>query len=158
MFNGTISWTQHDRALPMPIDTKNAAIALAVKVSDVEPALNQEILKVSGSTSPGYSLKIDGEKVGDLTRDQLAAGVNLAEFDTPMFRQARGSKTWTASRHNDLHFLRWRTVQVPNERRGYPGLAKAIEGLDALEADEVAEQRKKAMPIPHRFELVPQQQ
>ena len=47
--NGTISWTQHDSALPMPIDMKNSAIALAVKASDVEPALNQETLKVSGS-------------------------------------------------------------------------------------------------------------
>jgi lysophospholipase L1-like esterase len=155
--NGAIFWTQHDQALPMPIDKKNATVALAVKASDVEPALNQEVLKVSGAGSSGYSLKIDGEKVADLTRDQLAAGVNLAELDTPMFRQAKAVHDLTL-RHNDLHFLRWRTVQVPNERRGYPGLAKAIEGLDALEADEVAEQRKKATPIPHRFELVPHQQ
>ncbi len=154
--NGTISWTQHDRALPMAIDKKNAAIALAVKASDVEPALNQEVLNVSGLSSARYSLKIDGEKVTDLTKDQLAAGVNLAELDTPMFRQAKAVHDLTL-RHNDLHFLRWRTVQVPNERRGYPGLVKAIEGLDALEADEIAEQRTKAIPVPHRFELVPQQ-
>jgi lysophospholipase L1-like esterase len=152
--NGTISWTQLDRALPLPIDTKNLAIALAVKSSDVEPALNQEVLKASGTSSSRYSLKIDGEKVAELTRDELAAGVNLAEFDTPMFRQAKAVHELTL-RHNDLHFLRWRTVQVPNERRGYAGLAKAMEGLDALEADEVGEQRKKAKPVPHRFELVP---
>ena len=59
-----------------------------------------------------------------------------------MFRQAKAVHDLTL-RHNDLHFLRWRTVQVPNERRGYPGLAKAIEGLDALEADMVAEQRSQ---------------
>jgi hypothetical protein len=147
--------TQHDNALPMPIDKKNATIALAVKASDVEPALNQETLKVTGAVSPAYSLKIDGDKVADFTKDQLVAGINLAEFDTPMFRQAKAVHDLTL-RHNDLHFLRWRTVQVPNERRGYPGLAKAIAGLDALETDEVAEQRKKATPIPHRFELVPQ--
>ena len=47
--NGTISWTQLDSALPMPIDLKNSAIALAVKASDVEQALNQQILKVSGA-------------------------------------------------------------------------------------------------------------
>jgi lysophospholipase L1-like esterase len=152
--NGTISWTQLDRALPLPIDTKNSAIALAVKSSDVESALNQEVFKVSGTSSSKYSLKIDGEKVAELTRDQLAAGVNLAELDTPMFRQAKAVHELTL-RHNDLHFLRWRTVQVPNERRGYSGLAKAIEGIDGLEADEVGEQRKKAKPVPHRFELVP---
>ena len=154
--DGAINWTQLDSALPMPIDQKDKAIALAVKASDVEQALNQEILKVTGAPAAGYTLKIDGEKVADLTKDQLAAGVNLAELDTPMFRQAKAVHGMTLG-HNTLHFWRWRTIQVPRESRGYPGLAKAIEGLDALEADEVAEHRKKAKPVPHRFELVPLQ-
>jgi hypothetical protein len=110
-------------------------------------------LSTLGSSS--YTLKIDGEKVAELTKDQLGQGVNLAELDTPMFRQAKGVHDLTLA-HNQLHFQRWRTIQVPNERRGYPGLAKAIEGLDALEADVVAEQRSKAQPRPHRFELTPQ--
>jgi lysophospholipase L1-like esterase len=153
--NGSISWTQLDSALPMPIDKKNAAIALAVKASDVESSLNQQTLKVSGAHSPKYLLNIDGKKVAELTNDQLSAGVNLAELDTPMARQAKAVHDLTV-RHNDLHFLRWRTVQVPNERKGYPGLAKALEGLDGLETDEIAEQRKRAIPVSHRFELIPQ--
>jgi hypothetical protein len=152
--NGTISWTQHDLALPMPIDLKNSGIELAVKASDVEQALNQETLKVQGALASKYALKIDGEDITDVTREQLAAGINLAELDTPMSRQARSVHNLTLQ-HNNLHFQRWRTIQVPNERRGYPGLAKAIEGLDILEADMVAEQRAKAKPLPHRFELVP---
>jgi lysophospholipase L1-like esterase len=152
--NGTISWTQHDLALPMPIDLKNSGIELAVKASDVEQALNQETLKVQGAPASKYALKIDGEDITDVTREQLAAGLNLAELDTPMSRQARSVHNLTLQ-HNNLHFQRWRTIQVPNERRGYPGLAKAIEGLDILEADMVAEQRAKAKPLPHRFELVP---
>jgi lysophospholipase L1-like esterase len=152
--NGTITWTQQDFALPMPIDRKNAAIALAVKASDVEQALNQETLKVSGLGAPAYTLKIDGENVAELSKDQLASGVNLAQMDTPMFRQAKSVHDLTLA-HNNLHFLRWRTIQVPNERRGYPDLAKAIEGLDALEADMATDQRAKAKPKPHRFELVP---
>jgi len=152
--NGTLSWTQHDRALPMPVDLKNTVIALAVKASDVEQALNQQTLKVSGLDKSRYALKIDGDDVAELSKDELARGVNLAERDTPMFRQAKAVHELTL-RHNDLHFQRWRTLQVPYERRGYPGLAKAIEGLDALEADVVAEQRSKAKPVPHRFELVP---
>jgi lysophospholipase L1-like esterase len=153
--NGLISWTQLDSALPMPIDKKNAAIGLAVKASDLESALNRQVLTVSGAVAPRYYLTIDGEKAAELTRDQLTAGVNLAELDTPMFRQAKAVHDLTLG-HNNLHFLRWRTVQVPNERRGYPGLAQAIAGLDALEADQVAEQHQKAKPTPHRFELFPQ--
>ncbi len=87
--NGVIAWTQLDSALPMPIDKKDKAIALAVKASDVESALNQQGLKVSGASGAGYSLKIDGETVAELTKDQLSSGVNLAELDTPMFRQAK---------------------------------------------------------------------
>ena len=76
--NGSISWTQLDSALPMPVDSKNAAIALALKASDFETALNQQILKVTGASAPKFTLTIDGEKIAELTRDQLASGVNLA--------------------------------------------------------------------------------
>jgi lysophospholipase L1-like esterase len=152
--NDTISWSQRDTALPMPIDLKNSGIALAVKASDVELALNQEPLKVQGAPASKYTLKIDGENIAELTRDQLGAGINLAELDTPMYRQAKAVHDLTLQ-HNNFHFQRWRTMQVPYERRGYPALAKAIEGLDALEADMVAEQRSKAKPVAHRFELVP---
>ena len=153
--NGSLSWAQHDQALPMPIDLKDPVIALAVKSSDVEQSLNQQILRATGLTQPGYKLNIDGNQVGNFTKDQLAAGVNLAELETPMFRQASDVHKLTL-RHNELHFIRWRTIQVPNERKGYASLAKAIAGLDALESDERAEQRAKAQPVAHRFELVPQ--
>ena len=152
--NGTISWTQRDMALPMPIDQKNSGIALAMKASDVEQALNQETLKIQSAPATKYALKIDGENIAELTKDQLAAGVNLAELDTPMYRQAKAVHDLTLQ-HNNLHFQRWRTIQVPNERRAYPALTKAMDGLDALEADMVTEQRAKATPLPHRFELVP---
>jgi hypothetical protein len=150
-----ISWSQHDGALPMPIDFKNKAIALAVAASDIEHALNQETLKVTGLKAPKYELKIDGDRVAELTKDALEQGVNLAELDTPMLRQAKAVHGLTL-RHNDLHFERWRSLQVPLESRGYHNLTKAIEGLDALESDMVADQRKTAKPALHRFELVPQ--
>ncbi len=138
----------------MPINLKDPIIKLAVKASDVEQALNQETLKVSGLTAEKYQLKIDGNDVAELTKEELASGVNLAALDTPMMRQALAVHDLTR-RHNDFHFLRWRTVQVPNEKREYANMAKALEGLDALEADVVAEQRAAAKPKSHQFELVP---
>jgi lysophospholipase L1-like esterase len=152
---GTISWTQLDSALPMPINLGDKVIALAVKASDVERALNQQTLTVTGLPAPKYELKIDGKDVAVLTKDQLASGVNLAERHTPMFDQAMAVHALTLQ-HNDIHFHRWRMLQVPFETRGYPALAKAIAGLDAFELDLIAEQRSKAKPVPHRFELVPQ--
>src|SRR5262249_13309093 len=152
--NGTISWMQLDRALPMPIDLKNSVIALAVKASDVEEALNRQTLKGSGLGAARYTLRINREDLGQLNGDELANGVNLAKLETPMIRQAKTVHELTL-RHNDLHYQRWRILQVPYERRDYPSLAKAIDGFDALEADVVADQRRKAKPVPHRFELVP---
>ena len=152
--SGTISWTQHDSALPMPINLGDPIIALAVKASDVEQALNQEILKVTGLEASRYLLKIDSQDLGELTKDQLAAGVNLAERSTPMFRQAAAVHELTLQ-HNDVHFYRWRELQVPGESKSYSSLPKTLEALDALEAEMVVDQRAKAKPIPHRFELVP---
>jgi lysophospholipase L1-like esterase len=152
--DGPLFWRQQDGALPMPIDLGNSVIALAVKASDVEEDLNRQTLKVSGLSEPRYTLRIDDEDITDLTKDELAGGVNLAKFETPMLRQAKTVHELTL-RHNDLHFQRWRTLQVPYERRGYPSLVKALEGFDALEADVVADQRSKAKPVPHRFELRP---
>jgi hypothetical protein len=152
--NGTISWTQLDSALPMPITLRDPVIALAVKASDVEQALNQQTLKVSGLTAAKYGLTIDGKVVAELTKDQLASGVNLAEQKTPMFDQAMAVHELTRQ-HNDIHFQRWRTLQVPFETRSYPALAKTLEGLDGFEVNLIAEQRAKAKPVPHRFELVP---
>jgi lysophospholipase L1-like esterase len=152
--DGTISWTQLDSSLPMYIERKEAITALAVRASDVEQALNQQILRVSGLDVPRYQLKIDGANVAEFTRDQLAAGVNLAEYETPMFGQARTVHVLTLQ-HNNIHYQRWRDVQVPFEGQTYSSLPKVVEDLDAFEAEVVAARRAKAKPVPHRFELVP---
>jgi hypothetical protein len=85
---GAISWDQLDKALPMPLDMKDAGVALAVRSSDVVQALDQELLRVSGLTGERYRLKIDGEDIGAFTKGQLSDGINLATLPTPMMRQA----------------------------------------------------------------------
>jgi hypothetical protein len=149
----TISWTQLDAALPMPIDSKDRVIALAAKASDVEQALNQQVLKLTGLEGPRYQLRIDGADVVEFSKDQLSAGVNLAEQPTPMFRQAMAVHRLTL-RHNDIHFQRWRSFQVPMEGAEYPSLSKALSVLDALEAEVIAERDRDSKPVQHRFELV----
>jgi hypothetical protein len=148
-----IAWTQLDSALPMPINLKDRIIELAVKASDVEEALNQQVLKVSGIRGAKCQLKIDGEDVATLSAEQLEVGVNLAMYPTPMWRQAKEVHELTVQ-HNNIHFQRWRAVQVPLEKLGYASLPGALEALDALEAEVVAAQRARAKPVPHRFEVI----
>ena len=148
-----LTWTQSDDALPMPIDARDAATALAVGSSDVTDALNQQPLRVRGLSAGRYTLKIDGETAGSFSSEQLASGVNLSTLPTPMARQAAQVHALTL-RHNNLHATRWRQVQVPLEKDATPHLLKALDALDELETDVIREQRAAAQPVPHRFELV----
>ncbi len=153
---GALRWTQADRALPMPYDMSDAPLALAVRSSDVVESLNRQPLTVKGLTASRYTLRIDGEEAGAFTKEQLAAGINLATLNTPMFKQAMTVHGLTG-KHNLIHFARWRQVQVPLQNDSSPSIQKAVVALDALEADLVRQQRAVAQPKSHKFELVPQE-
>ncbi len=154
-----LSWTQRDQALPLPIDTSDAVMALAVRSSDIESALNQQPLTVTGLKSGTYQLSIDGVKAGEFSAEQLAAGINLAMLPTPMVNQAKEVHRLTLQ-HNNVHFTRWRQVQVPLAGYGSSRVKDAtrqlIAALDEEEAEIVKNQRAAAQPVEHRFELVPQ--
>jgi lysophospholipase L1-like esterase len=146
----TISWKQVDKALPMAVNYADEATALAVKASDFVQALNQEKLTIKNLAAEKYQLSIDGTSVGTFSKAQLADGINLAELQTPMSKQAAEVHKLTLQ-HNDIHFVRWRQIQVKHEKA--PHLEAALKGLDSLEADIVKEQRAMAHPKPHTYEL-----
>jgi lysophospholipase L1-like esterase len=157
--DSAISWTQTDQALPMPVDLSDNVVALAMKSSDFMQALDQQLLKVTGLTSAGYKLAIDGSPVGDFTKEQLAEGVNLAAFSTPMLKQALDVHKLTLE-HNNIHFARWRQVQVPLARyksdRTQNATKELLAALDEEEAGVVQKQRAAAQPVEHRYELTAQ--
>ena len=149
-----VRWTQLDGALPFPIDLKDPVTELAVRSSDIVAALDQEVVKVTGLDADNFTLTIDNEPVGTFTKAQLAEGVNLATLATPMTRQAAKVHALTI-KHNAMHHTRWRTIQVPNQSAKPETLARALEGLDGLEAEVIEEQRATAQPKAHAFELKP---
>ena len=151
----SLSWTQTDDALPMPVDMRDANTALAVRSSDFVEALNQQPLKVRGLAAGRYTLKIDGESAGSFTAEELASGINLATLPTPMARQAAEVHALTL-RHNNLHTTRWRQVRVPMEKDVTPHLSKALDALDELEGDVLKEQRAAAQPKPRMYQVVPE--
>lgn len=153
-FGNSITWTQTDKALPMPVDMDDPVIALAVKSSDFQEALNQEPLRVSGLKAGQYSLRIDDEEVGVFNDGQLRDGVNLAAVKTPMWAQAYLLHQLTL-KHNNIHFARWRSLQVPMQTEELSSVPAAMTALDSVEAELVKRQRETAMPKEHRFELAP---
>jgi lysophospholipase L1-like esterase len=153
-FKDSIRWTQKDEALPMPVPMNDPLMALAVKSSDFVEKFNRETLRVTGLNAPTYQLKINGSLIGVFTRENLAAGINLAELDTPMMQQAAQVHDLTIKRA-EIHNIRWRQVQLPLHSM-LPARTAAVEdNLDALDNDLAAIQRATAQPASCLYELIP---
>ncbi|MBI4892097.1 MAG: DUF1080 domain-containing protein [Acidobacteria bacterium] len=149
-----VSWSQDDKALPMPIDFGDGPTALAVKSSDFQETLNRETLKVTGLKPGYYALRIDGLQVKVFTAEELAAGLDLTALPTPMLEQARKVQQLTTKR-TAIHNSRWRMVQVPLENDQMQATSAAMQAMDALDAEVEAKEVAAARPVPHRYELLP---
>ncbi len=150
--SGALAWTQADAALPMAVDMEDPATALAVKSSDFVESLNRQPLKITGLGEGYWALRIDGRMTGVFSARQWAQGVNLATLPTPMADQAAKVHALTI-RHNNIHFSRWRDLQVPLADEGYEKSGDAMRALDALEEEVLARRRQTALPARHRFEI-----
>jgi Lysophospholipase L1 and related esterases len=153
--DAALSWTQDDAALPMPLDTKDPLIGLALRASDFVDALDRQPLKVTGLPRDRYALRIDGEAVGSFSRQDLDAGVNLVTLPTPMLKQSLEVHALTL-RHNLVHYERWRHFQVPLQEQKLERLQSVLDSLDALEAELLAQQHAAALPKPRHYELSPE--
>jgi lysophospholipase L1-like esterase len=153
-FGRGVSWSQKDDALPFPVDMSDPVMALAVNSSDFVDALNRQIVKVSGLADGRYTLGIDDDEIATFTSQQLKDGVNLATLRTPMWAQAARVHALTL-KHNNIHFARWRSLQVPMQAEKLETMPAAIAALDAVDAELVTQQRLAAQTTPHKFELVP---
>ena len=148
------SWRQKDAALPMPLPEKTPPVLLAVKSSDFVESLNQEVLKLSGLGAGRYSLRINGTAVGTFAAADLAKGINLAEYPTPMMKQAEEVHAFTLKR-TSVHNLRWRQLQLPLEKENYGRMATILDNLDALDSEIAIRQRAAAQPVEFYYELTP---
>jgi lysophospholipase L1-like esterase len=153
--DANLTWTQEDTALPMPIDTNDPMIALALRSSDFVEALDRQPLRIKGLSGARYVLRIDGEIVGSFSRQDLADGVNLALLPSPMVKQALDVHALTI-RHNQIHYARWRNVQVPLQEQTLEKLQPALDALDALEVELIDQQRAAAQPKLRHYELSPE--
>ena len=78
---------------------------------------------------------------------------------TPMAQQAMEVHKLTLQ-HNQIHFTRWRQIQVPLANDKSPKVQKAVTelmaALDAEEAELVEQQRASAQPEARKYELTPE--
>jgi lysophospholipase L1-like esterase len=155
-----VAWTELDESLPLPFKQweemwgGGPAVGLAIRSSDITAALNRQLLKVEGLPSGTYSLKIDGAEVGAFNNDELASGVNLALLKTPATEQAM--KVYRlANLREEIHYDRWRNIDVPLAEYGLPEAVAASTSLNTLDDAVARKMREIAQPVSHRFELAP---
>lgn len=149
--SGKISWTQADKALPLPFPPSeiDPVLALVLKYSDVIAALDQETLKVSSLAAGSYDLLIDGRKIGSFTAAQLAGGINLSAMDTPMLEQA----LLVAFDTEKVNFLELQRFEIIRSSATPEQLATAQALADAYPI-AVYRQHADAQPLTHSYDLV----
>jgi lysophospholipase L1-like esterase len=148
---GRVSWTQLDRALPLPLSFEDGETELAQRAgADIE-SLDQEPLVVTGLGSGRFELNVDGQSVGTFGGAELATGVNLARYRTPMRWQAYSVKWSVAGGHEEQRVRRELLVATAKD----PALRAPAEALAARDEVEQKERSQGAAPKARRYELVP---
>ena len=137
----------------------NPVAQLVTRLMHMYEDLDSETLKVTGLAAESYALKIDGNAVGTFSKAQLAQGINLARYDTPMMEQA--NKVLTLVWHRvDVRFYGWRAIQVPLRIDKNPDTQRDINqilaNLEQWQNRLVDEAHSAAQPVPHHYELVAQ--
>ncbi len=131
--DGALRWTELDDALPLPFSRDNATQALLLELTDIEEQLNQEPLRVTDLVPGRYTLEIDNNRIGSFTAEELAGGINLADYPTPMFHQAQ-RVSWLVRDRDEAHYIHLR-MRVRNAdtgaQEGKPDLMQTFE--DSLE-------------------------
>ena len=146
-----LRWIETEKSLPLAFDAGNAFQQRIIQLTDVQKQLNQELLRVTGLNPGIFTLLIDDKAVGEFSADDLANGINLADYHTPMRDQAQ-RVSWSISdriKANEVHMI----MAIQKSQAGL-----AAEKGDAIEAYEDFLEDKiysDAAPKPHSFTLSP---
>ena len=148
---GGLSWTELDRALPLPLAFEDGDTELAQKAeADIE-SLDREPLVVTGLPAGRFELKIDGQSVGTFANAELAKGVNLARYRTRMRWQAYAVK-WSVGSGHETQRLR-RDILAGGAKD--PSLQATADTLAARDESAQKQRSVDATPKPRRYELTP---
>ncbi len=147
--NGSLHWVETDSGLPLPLISSNASQALLLELTDIEEALNQEPLRVTGLESGQYKLTIDDTVVGTFSAKALAEGINLAEFNTPMRQQAQ-RVSWLVRDRDEAHYIHLR-MRIRNADTGaQSGEGDKLQSFENSLEDSIYD---AAAPKPHQFSV-----
>lgn len=145
---GGLQWTQRDEALPLPFDFNNAMIPLLLGISEIAK-VDQLVLCVQALKAGQYQLVIDGKAIASFSKEELATGINLALYKSPMVDQARDidSIEYQRAQLDQARFIL--SADVKEDAASPAAEDKLRQAQDQL----AAEIQKKVKPVSHKFEL-----
>ena len=147
---GTLHWNAAEDALPLPLIPEHSAMKVLLEITDIEQALNQEPLRVTDLAAGRYTLSIDGHAIADFAQEDLAQGINLARYNTPMRQQAQ-QVGWSVRDLVDAHYVHTRMRM----QKADTGVEDGADRLQAYEDSLEDAIYALAAPVPHSFELKP---
>jgi lysophospholipase L1-like esterase len=151
---GGLSWTQLDRALPLPVSFESGETDLAQRAGADLEGLDRQPLVVTGLPAGSFELRIDGQRVAAFTDAELTRGVNLARYGTPMRQQAFAVKWSVGGGHERQRVRRQILVAAAKD----PGLEATAESLAAQDEATQRQRSEVALPKPRKFALAPANQ
>jgi len=149
--DGVVKWTELDSSLPLPLDFADANTDLAQLAGADLDSINSEPLVISGLRPGRYELRIDDQLVGVFLDSDLAKGVNLARYNTPMRWQAYQVR-WAATGGHEVQRLERHLLFTA---AGDPGAISAAAFLSAAEEKDQSSRSRPALPKERHFALLP---
>ncbi|MCW3051353.1 MAG: Lysophospholipase and related esterase, partial [Chthonomonadales bacterium] len=157
----SITFTHTDSCLPWPLDRdpdRNKDTILMLNTTDIEQALNRYVLKIDNLPAAKYMLKVDGENIATLSREQLQSGIDLAAVPALAPNKQANTLLTLIRRHGNFHNQKWREVQVPNSSNGKSittDIQARMDNLDKQEAEVLKTIPAANKPKPHTVVLTP---
>ena len=146
-----VSWTALDDSLPLPVDPSDAVVELAELAGASLLDLGRQSLRVTGLPGGRFVLKIDGDGVGTtFTSAELAEGIDLSRFETPLVQQAMQVR-WATSDHNEARAMRMKLLVKSAADPDAPAAARL---LDRVDAAAVKAQHEVARPKARHYEIL----
>jgi hypothetical protein len=146
---GELRWHELEKSLPLAFERNHQMQSLLLDLTDIQQQLNQETLRVTGVEAGQYTLAIDGEPVGAFSADELAKGINLADYSTPMRSQSQ-HVSWLIGDSESAHSIHMSMLMRKFDTAGQNGVPDVMSAFENSLEDSIYEE---AAPKPHTFSL-----
>jgi len=106
---------------------------------------------VTGLDAGTYNLTIDGTSIGTFSANDLAKGINLADYQTPMRHQSQ-EVSWLVRDRDQAHYIHLRMAIRKFDASAQPGQPDVMDAFENSLEDSIY---KTAAPKPHIYQVSP---